>query len=475
MSSYSAQDSNLSLQQGNDHPPGRSYWEETLNGEPAPDVVGMELDNRPAPSPLEQLRSEYAVAAAAAKEGRMSYMLLGETGVQDRLEQWHLERALHQAGLPITSSQMPVLRAPDLGPPMRMHAETSDPKHSKNPRGIMASLPAELRAMVNAQLCDRFWQCYQHDHGQLKLLGTSHSSPVPALLRTSSTVRHDFLYSAASAYTSKSATIVIGTNIIAFNFPLTTGLAPCGGLDDNIARLPQARELFIGIQIPSPRRFEHMVQVRINVRRIVALLNSIATRSPLPPIRVSFETNARNAGLRFYSNDWYTLIGPLMDLHLQQPASNLKSRKPVLIDRCQRFGILDTERDTVCRIIEDTIQQTPNDKITAFHYTQCMMDVKLCLLFCADYGPEERLIKRLVEFTTALHQWYDQQGLAGAKWLTSLKDAVNASSLSPVSHDLLKEIAKHVARETHNIKEWTNGHQRSRNPFWKDNEECYWL
>lgn len=429
-------------------------------------------------SPLEQLRLEYAEAAGAAKGSRMSYMLLGETGVEGCLTPSSSRpprEAFDGYGDPWSESE-------DEDSPMsvedvRPRSPESSLGQPKSPRGIMASLPAELRAMINGHLCDGFWQCYQHEMEELKLVGKSHSSPLPPLLRTSSTLRDDFLYSASSAYISTPATIVIGTKIIAFNFPLTFGLVPPDALDDSRVRLPQTRELFIGIQVPSPRQFDHMVQVRLNVKRIVTLLNNIASRSILPPIRVSFETNARNAGVRFYSNDWYTLIGPLSDLRLQQPPSNLKFRKPLLINRCQRFSSLDTEHNTTCSVIEDMVQQVPNDKIAAAkyrQYRQYVMDVKLCLYFYSLVGADDLLVKRLKQCTTLLLQWYNLRVVVGSIWLVKLKDAL-ARRPGVERHNMLKDVASHIARDHHLIRDWTNGHQRSRNPFWRDNEDSYWL
>jgi len=445
--------------------------EDPPNNDDSADIMNFAL------SPLDQLQREYA--AAAAEQSRMSYMLLGETGVKDCLPEscgpspskprrTMLTRLWHTSNPGNHDESRPTyLQAQPMVPDTQAGGAT-------NPRGVMASLPPELRAMVNQHLCDGFWQCYQHEDEQLKLVGKSHSSPLPGLLCTSATLREDFLYSASSAYISKPATITIGTEIIALNFPLIAGLGPWDTLDDNKARIPQTRELFIGIQMPSPRKLDHIVEVRMNVKRIVTLLDSIAARSPLPQIRVSFETNQRNAEARFYSNDWYTLIGPLCDLRLQQQAANLKSRKPLIIDRCQRFSSLDTERNTVCNIIEDVVQQTPNDRTVAFRYTQYAMDVKLCLFSYHRDGANKQLMKRLRQGTALLAQWYTQEAICGPNWFAKLKNAL--AQRDRVARDTeLKEVASHIDRDHQSIRDWTNGHQRSRNPFWKDHEAAYWF
>lgn len=146
--------------------------------------------------------------------------------------------------------------------------------------------------------------------------------------------------------------------MIAFDFPLRHILQAGQTLDSTQARLPKSAELFIDIQIPSPRTPVDTSAVRDNVGRVVALLNSIALNQSLPPIRVSFKTNQETSSLQYYASDFRTSLGPLADLELGGRDLELgggnpgtKAKQPLVIDRLPPYSSSEG-RDGFCKSIE---------------------------------------------------------------------------------------------------------------------------
>jgi hypothetical protein len=117
----------------------------------------------------------------------------------------------------------------------------------------------------------------------LSLLGISHTNPLPVVFALSAVIRNEVL---DSVYREMATKIIIGGEVVAFNFPLNAGLRPCEPVDAARAEVPLSKELFIGIQVPSPRNAVDADAVRSNVEEVVELLSSM--NHPLPPIRVSF-------------------------------------------------------------------------------------------------------------------------------------------------------------------------------------------
>ena len=159
-----------------------------------------------------------------------------------------------------------------------------------------------------------FWQCYHTRLPGITLLGMTHSSRLPGILNVSKTIRDEVL---ESAYCDRSLVITIGTDVIAFNFPLLPTLRAGQTLDNIQARLPKSAELFIGIQATSPRSWLD-AEVRDNVATVVALLNKVALNQTLPPIRVSFKTNQETGSMQYYASDFETLLGPLEYLRVSE-------------------------------------------------------------------------------------------------------------------------------------------------------------
>jgi len=222
------------------------------------------------------------------------------------------------------------------------------------PFGDLGKLPKELRCEVYKYAFPRtFWQCYHTKRPGVTLLGMTHSSRLPGILSASKAIRDEVL---ESAYYDRSLSVIIGTEVIAFNFPLLPTLQAGQTLDSTQARFPKSAELFIGIQIPSPRSPVDAV-LRDNIARIVALLNSIALNQSLPPIRVSFKTNQETRNVEYYTSDFGALLGPLADLRVDKGSSDVKSKKPLVIDRLPPYNPGDG-RDGFCDTIEQSVRGT---------------------------------------------------------------------------------------------------------------------
>jgi hypothetical protein len=156
--------------------------------------------------------------------------------------------------------------------------------------GTLARLPSKVRIRIYELAFprlfeQRFWQCYYTKKPGLTLLGAKHSSPVPDICRLSTALCNDVL---DPVYRGQASKIVIGGQVVAFNFPLNPALERGGSVDAAHAKIHASKELFIGIQVPDPRDVEDAAAVRSNVERVVELLNGIATNHPLPPSEYLF-------------------------------------------------------------------------------------------------------------------------------------------------------------------------------------------
>jgi hypothetical protein len=233
------------------------------------------------------------------------------------------------------------------------HSSTDDDRalvvwHPNGFLGDLGSLPKELRFEVYKHAVPRtFWQCYHTKLPGITLLGMTRSSRPPTILNISKVIREEVL---DSAYCDRRLEVIIGMEVIAFNFPLLPTLQAGQTLDNTQARLPKSGELFIGIQVPSPRSSIDEV-VRDNVKRVVVLLNSIALNQSLPPIRVSFKTNQETSSGQYYASDFKALLGPLAELRLGKRDPDGKVKKPLVIDRLPPYSSKDG-RDAFCEGIE---------------------------------------------------------------------------------------------------------------------------
>jgi hypothetical protein len=201
------------------------------------------------------------------------------------------------------------------------------------PLGTLVKLPLELRCKAYKHTFHRlfeghFWQCYHTKRDGLSLLSISHSNPLPVVFALSNIIRNEVL---DSVYRANATKIVIGGETMAFNFPLNAGLQPCEMVDAAHAKVPLSKELFIGIQVPSPRNAVDADAVRSNVEKVVKLLSSM--NHSLQPIRVSFCTNADTRGRQYYWDDFEFYMGPFQSLRLVRRDPKLKPIHPFTIDR----------------------------------------------------------------------------------------------------------------------------------------------
>ena len=104
------------------------------------------------------------------------------------------------------------------------------------PFGNLDKLPRELRDEIYRHAFPRtFWQCYHTKLPGITLLDVTHSSTLPVLLDVSQAVREEVL---ESVFCDTSLAVVIGTEVITFNFPLHPPLLAGQTLDDTQVRLP---------------------------------------------------------------------------------------------------------------------------------------------------------------------------------------------------------------------------------------------
>lgn len=90
--------------------------------------------------------------------------------------------------------------------------------HGNGPLKDLGKLPRELRDEVYKHAFPRtFWQCYHTKLPGITLLDVTHSSSLPDILDVSKAIREEVL---ESVYCGRSLTIIIGTEVIAFNLPL---------------------------------------------------------------------------------------------------------------------------------------------------------------------------------------------------------------------------------------------------------------
>jgi hypothetical protein len=224
-----------------------------------------------------------------------------------------------------------------------------------DPLGTLAKLPLELRWKIYKRAFHRlfeghFWQCYHTKRDGLSLLGISHTNPLPVVCALSVVLRNEVL---DSVYREMATKIIIGGEVVAFNFPLNAGLRPCEPVDAGRAEVPLSKELFIGIQGPSPRNAVDADAVRSNVEEVVELLSSM--NHPLPPIRVSFHTNADTRGCQYWWDDFEFFMGPFQNLRLPLRDPKLKPIHPFAIDRPR---LKSNKLDEVCDKIERAVLQT---------------------------------------------------------------------------------------------------------------------
>lgn len=245
--------------------------------------------------------------------------------------------------------------------------------HPNGPLGTLGKLPKELRCEVYKHAFPHtFWQCYHTKRDGFTLLDISHSSRLPALFNTSKAIREEVL---ESAHCDTRPEIIVGTDVVALNLPLLIGMQAGQTLDGNRAKLPASKELFVGIQVPSPPGVCDTVALRVNVGKVVDLINVIAANGRVPPIRVSFKTNQETSSLQYYGSDFEIFMGPLSKLRITRRDSDMKPRQPLVIDRLPPYSSSDRRNDT-CDTIELAVRD-PLANVTQFPHRQHMIELKL--------------------------------------------------------------------------------------------------
>lgn len=359
--------------------------------------------------------------------------------------------------------------------------------------GRLGKLPCEIRAEVYKHaFLPSFWQCFRKcsTPTDLALLGIQHSnSQTPELFRTSSAICAECLESVYIG--TNKPTIVIGSNVIACNFPVQAGMVADQVVDGNKSQVPSAEELFIGIQAPSPRSIAAMAAVRLQVERVTHLINAISANHRVPPIRVSFETkNSRSFCLR---SNFEILMAPLYKLRLPPVDENLKYRLPLLIERLMYPMESDTKRIETCNLIESAIEHPDRDH-SRLIYRQLMIDVKLSLAICPnrvlrapfrtwEVTPlSDTAVRRLAQDVKDLVAWYKSKRIQPPDWLNVLHQTLAGETIDLYQ---VEQLAKQVVGDrtmqsvggvgsSPVVCTWASGHTSAFNPFFREGEEQYW-
>ncbi|KAM0716945.1 hypothetical protein Q7P37_006797 [Cladosporium fusiforme] len=388
-----------------------------------------------------------------------------------------------------TSGRIDCIRAfDDIGLPQTIFTSGNSTVEAQtvnaNGHGQLGKLPRELRAEIyKLALPQTFWQCYHSTSTGFKLLGSSHSDQTPNLIRTSSLIRKEFFDSAYHG--SNQPTIIVGTSVIACNFPLEAGAVAGHTVNPDNAFIPSTEELFIGVQTPSPRTIDGMAMVRVKVKEVVGLINIIAANRRIPPIRVSFETNKDTTGPLYRGSDFEMLLTPFRELRLPPPDADLKYRLPLTIERALYPLQTDNLRIETCDMIESAIARPHRDH-SRLTYRQMLIDVKLELALYAPETTEKRCrymsaeaMARLAQAIDGLRTWYKFRGFICPDWMIMLHKAVTGRI---VDKNGLNKVVDRViwSQNVNNLGDgrvmasWASGHTSRYNPFFKEGHEQYW-
>ena len=297
--------------------------------------------------------------------------------------------------------------------------------------GMLARSPLEVRARIyehsfNHVSEHRFWRCYHTKKAGLTLIGNTHSSPLPLICRLSNAIRQEVF---DSVYREHVSQIIVGTEIIAANFPLQAMICPGQRVTAALAEAHPSKELFIGIQFPAPRVVEGAAAIRSNLERLVQILNAIAAKKALPPIRVSFHTNAetRNRPYQYYACDFEAYLGPLWNLRLPIRDPELKSVPVLTIDRLQNPK--NDAREETCTLIERAVSQPLEDANLVTFYRQNMIDFHVEMAtynrYHRDWPPLPAYwpsTQRIAAAAKALHAFYTVKNESPPPWVTIALD-----------------------------------------------------
>ena len=160
----------------------------------------------------------------------------------------------------------------------------------KDGLGTLRKLAPELRIMTYQHALDEFQQIFDvhTPWGAFVLMSTIQQTIAPSrltrrqgqifpnLMGASSELCEEIL---DSAWSKNSCTIVVGQDRVTTNFPLTIIDKLGSQLTLDKALLPTCRELFIGIEMPSPREINDIAQLRQNMKMLVSILNNIAAHT----------------------------------------------------------------------------------------------------------------------------------------------------------------------------------------------------
>jgi hypothetical protein len=363
--------------------------------------------------------------------------------------------------------------------------------HPNGHLGALGKLPKELRCEIYKHSFPRtFWQCYHIKRAGLTLLDVTHSSKLPGIFDVSKAVREEVLDSVCH---NKALKIIIGTDVIAANFPLLADIQAGQTVDKTQSNLSAAAELSVGIQVPSPRCVMETAMVRVNVGRVVDLLNNIASKQSLPTIRVSFKTNDETAQLQYYRSDFEVLIGPFSKLNITLVTPDIRIRRPLSIDRLRPYSSRD-DRGETCDIIELVVRDRKANSVL-LSYRQLMIDLGLELAAHRRrrslqqdkevkpepsspplYGPA---VERVAVAAKQLVAFYDARSLVAPSSIKLLDDQCRIHALGPdteQTHADFLDVTVSAFPEIcgRAVESWVNGSSSTNNPFWNERQSQFW-
>lgn len=177
--------------------------------------------------------------------------------------------------------------------------------------GNLGGLPLEMRYDIYSfSLPDDFRQTYTVDPSSGTIQKTSQSLPLPSFFAISKAVLAEVL---ESVMNGRACQIWITEDSITTNFPLYSYSKFAGEGSGQLIRsqIPKCQKVRLTVFPPSPRLAEGFLRVRRNVVKVFGCLESYF-RASLPRVEVELGFVADYSGVRIVSNDFCTLVGPLV-------------------------------------------------------------------------------------------------------------------------------------------------------------------
>lgn len=345
---------------------------------------------------------------------------------------------------------------------------------ASNGLGNLERLPPEVRTDIFKRLLpDDFEQTYDIERSQF-ICSPKESSPKPQHLHVSKQFRDEVL---AASNLDGHHKIEIGLRKLKINFIA----------DQKVSRttsilaakvITSCKMLEFTIVRPSPRSVTGFAQMRSNVHNIIEEINKHSPCQILPKITVRLEfLQDIDHELFCGSNDFSLLMGPFYRL--------AKRARTAMMYRASGDMIFSPRIEEQCDLIEDSIggaakkiRGTVEDPINIMRYQQCMLEIKLPLIFrCASMETTlntrekewvmQRSFRRVTGACDGLKKWYSEFAPEQMpEWLSKVEALAQNNRICDDNKELEKEILGN--HDKMDFKYWVSGHDKVRTPFWDE-------